>query len=53
VSIETGASPAGGIGAWEVIRSLLFHTQALDGLVIAGMMGSLLVAAWWPRRPDV
>jgi predicted permease len=36
---------AGGIGAGEVIRSQLYHTQALDGLVIAGMMGSLLVAA--------
>jgi predicted permease len=36
---------AGGVGAGEVIRSLLYHTQALDGLVIAAMMGSLLVAA--------
>jgi predicted permease len=36
---------AGGIGAGEVIRSQLYHTNALDGLVIAGMMGSLLVAA--------
>jgi len=36
---------AGGIGAGEIIRSLLYHTQALDGFVIAGMMGSLLVAA--------
>jgi len=36
---------AGGIGAGEVIRSLLYHTQALDGLVIAGMTVSLLVAA--------
>jgi predicted permease len=36
---------AGGVGAGEIIRSLLYHTQALDGLVIAGMMGSLLVAA--------
>lgn len=36
---------AGGVGAGEVIRSLLYHTQALDGFVIAGMMGSLLVAA--------
>lgn len=36
---------AGGVGAGEVIRSQLYHTAALDGLVIAGMMGSLLVAA--------
>jgi predicted permease len=36
---------AGGIGAGEVIRSQLYHTGALDGLVIVGMMGSLLVAA--------
>jgi len=36
---------AGGIGAGEIIRSQLYHTQALDGLVIAGMMGTLLLAA--------
>ena len=36
---------AGGVGAGEVIRSLLYHTKTLDGLVIAGMMGSLLVAS--------
>jgi predicted permease len=36
---------AGGVGAGEVIRSLLYHTQALDALVIAGMVCSLLIAA--------
>lgn len=36
---------AGGIGAGEIIRSQLYRTQALDGLVMAGMMGSLLIAA--------
>ena len=36
---------AGGVGAGEIIRSLLYHTQTLDGFVIAGMIGSLLIAA--------
>lgn len=36
---------AGGVGAGEIIRSLLYHTRALDGFVIAGMIGSLLIAA--------
>jgi predicted permease len=36
---------AGGIGAGMVIRSQLYHTQALDALVIAEMVGILLIVA--------
>jgi ABC-type antimicrobial peptide transport system permease subunit len=36
---------AGGVGVGEAIRSLLYHTQTLDGFVIAGIVGSLLAAA--------
>lgn len=36
---------AGGTGPGEVIRSQLYHTQALDGVMIAGLVGCLLAPA--------